>query len=66
MGQSKGRASQLVRIPPQSVEGSILLVRRKKVILDASIAALYGVETKYLVRAMKRNIERFPPTSCSN
>ncbi len=39
---------------------SILLLRGTKVILDADIAALYGVETSALIRAMKRNIDRFP------
>ena len=47
-------------IPSERVMRSILLVRGQKVILDADIAALYGIETKMLVRAMKRNIERFP------
>ncbi len=35
-------------------------MRGQKVMLDADIAALYDVETKYLVRAVKRNISRFP------
>ncbi len=40
---------------------SILVLRGEKVLLDADLAGLYGVETGALVRAMKRNIERFPP-----
>jgi len=47
-------------IPHERIERAILLIRGEKVILDADIAALYGVETKALVRAMKRNINRFP------
>jgi hypothetical protein len=47
-------------IPVERIEQSILLIRNQKVILDADLAALYGVETKYLVRAVKRNIGRFP------
>ena len=39
---------------------SILVIRGEKAILDADLAGLYGVETGALVRAMKRNIERFP------
>lgn len=39
----------------------ILLIRGQKVILDADIAALYDVQTGMLVRAVKRNLERFPP-----
>jgi hypothetical protein len=42
------------------IERTILLIRSEKVMLDADLAALYGVETKTLVRAVKRNIERFP------
>lgn len=39
---------------------SILIVRGQKVLLDADLAALYGVETKALLQAVKRNLERFP------
>ncbi len=46
---------------PHSVEDMILTVRGQKVILDSDLAALYGVETKMLNRALKRNIHRFPP-----
>ena len=38
----------------------ILVIRGIRVMLDADLAALYGVETKALVRAMKRNVDRFP------
>jgi len=38
----------------------ILLVRGNKVMLDVDLAALYGVETRVLVQAIKRNIRRFP------
>ena len=44
----------------ERIEQSILLIRGEKVILDADIAVLYGVETKVLVQAVKRNRERFP------
>lgn len=46
--------------PAERIRKSILLIRSQKVILDADLAELYGVETKALTRAMKRNIERFP------
>jgi phage regulator Rha-like protein len=36
------------------------LIRGEKVILDADLAELYGVETRVLVQAVKRNQERFP------
>lgn len=47
-------------IPAERVERCILLLRGHKVLLDADLAALYGVETKKLVRAVKRNAARFP------
>ena len=47
-------------IPVEMIEKKILLIRGEKVMLDADIAELYGVETKMLVRAVKRNIDRFP------
>ena len=47
-------------VPAERIERSILLIRGHKVILDADLAALYGVETKQLIRAVKRNLPRFP------
>jgi len=47
-------------IPAEQVERSILLVRGPKVMLDSDLAALYEVETSQLVRAVKRNLDRFP------
>lgn len=38
----------------------IVLLRDQRVMLDSDLAVLYGVETKVLVQAVKRNIERFP------
>lgn len=48
------------RSAPPDLEKSILLIRGQKVILDADIARLYGVETRILIQAMKRNRARFP------
>jgi hypothetical protein len=47
-------------IPPDRIQGAILVIRNQKVILDASLAELYGVETKLLIRAVRRNADRFP------
>jgi ORF6N domain len=47
-------------IPVERIEQAILMVRGHKVLLDTDLAAMYGVETKALVRAVKRNQERFP------
>jgi len=44
----------------EQIEQKIFLVRGQKVMIDRDLAELYGVETKYLNRQMKRNIERFP------
>ena len=49
---------------PEQVERSILVVRGHKVLLDEQLAAFYGVETRALIQAMKRNINRFRRTSC--
>ncbi len=47
-------------IPQEYVEGKILLIRNKKVMLDKDLAELYGVETRALNQAVKRNNDRFP------
>ena len=47
-------------IPAASIEKKIMLLHGQKVMLDSDLAALYGVETKALNRAVKRNRERFP------
>lgn len=48
-------------IPHERIQRAIYLLRGEKVILDADLAALYGVETGALKRAVKRNANRFPP-----
>lgn len=53
-------SKSLVTVPIEHIKSVILLVRGEKVILDADLAALYGVETRALVQAVKRNSERFP------
>ena len=53
------RMTQLV--PVERVERRIHLVRGEKVLLDADLAALYGVTTGNLNKAVKRNQQRFPP-----
>ena len=50
----------LVTIPDSLIENSILLVRGHKVILDKELARLYGVSTRTLNQAVKRNLNRFP------
>ncbi|MEW6185113.1 MAG: ORF6N domain-containing protein [Thermodesulfobacteriota bacterium] len=47
-------------VPMEIIEKKILLIRGQKVMLDADLAELYGVPTKALKQAVKRNIKRFP------
>lgn len=47
-------------LQPEQIEQAILLVRGQRVMLDRDLAALYGVETKNLNKAVQRNPDRFP------
>ncbi len=47
-------------VPVERIERAILALRGHRVLLDADPANMHGVETKILVRAVKRNRERFP------
>jgi len=49
------------QIGPEEVAAAILYLRGQKVMLDADLARLYGIETKLLTRAVRRNAIRFPP-----
>lgn len=49
-----------VSIPEEIIHNKIYLIREEKVMLDADLAELYEVETKYLKRQVRRNIDRFP------
>ena len=53
--------SKRLPIPAERIEKAILLVRGQKVMLDRDLAVLYGVETRVLNQAVRRNIKRFPP-----
>ena len=46
------------------VEKMILVIRDKQVLLDRDLATLYGVETRAINQAVKRNLERFPERNC--
>jgi hypothetical protein len=47
-------------VPIELIARKIYLIRSIKVMLDSDLAELYGVETRSLIQAVKRNIERFP------
>lgn len=48
-------------IPAERIARSIYFLRGQKVMLDSDLAELYGVETSNLNKAVKRNVDRFPP-----
>jgi phage regulator Rha-like protein len=48
-------------IPAERIERAILQIRGQKVMLDRELAAMYGVQTKILNKAVARNLGRFPP-----
>jgi hypothetical protein len=47
-------------ISAETIVSKIYLIRGLKVMLDKDLATLYGVETKVLKQAVRRNIKRFP------
>ena len=51
-------------VTAQTIENKIFTIRDVQVMLDKDLAELYGVETKVLNQAWKRNIERFPEEFC--
>jgi phage regulator Rha-like protein len=51
---------QVAVIPAERIEKAILSIRGEKVMLDSDLAELYGVETRVLNQAVKRNASRFP------
>ncbi len=48
-------------VAPPQVEQAILLIRGQRVMLDRDLAAMYGVSTGNLNKAVRRNLSRFPP-----
>jgi ORF6N domain-containing protein len=47
-------------IPAERIANIIYFIRGEKVILDRDLAVLYGVDTRTLKQAVRRNIDRFP------
>jgi hypothetical protein len=58
--QAIGMVDKKSLVPVDRIEKAILLLRGQRIMLDADLAELYGIETKVLVQAVKRNLERFP------
>ena len=54
------KSAQQQAIDIAAVQSRMLMIRNQQVLLDRDVAALYGVETKALNQAVKRNAEKFP------
>ena len=54
------KSNELNAIDIAAVQSRMLTIRNQQVLLDRDVAALYGVETKALNQAVKRNAEKFP------
>lgn len=52
--------SKKISIPDEIITSKMYLIRDQKVMLDSDLAELYGVETKVLKQAVKRNVDIFP------
>ena len=52
--------SKEITIPDEIITNKIYLIRGQKVMLDRDLAELYGVETRILKQAVRRNVKRFP------
>ena len=55
-----GKNRQDALSAPEGIQDRIFIIRGEKVMLDRDLAVLYGVETKYLNRQVRRNKLRFP------
>lgn len=49
-----------ILLSEEMISNKIYFIRNQKVMLDSDLAALYGIETRVLKQAVKRNISRFP------
>ena len=56
--RAKKKSTSLV--PVEIIKNKIYFIRRQKVMIDTELAGLYGVDTKVLNQAVKRNFKRFP------
>jgi hypothetical protein len=53
-------STEISIIPDELVVNKIYFLRNQKVMLDRDLAALYGIETRVLKQAVRRNFVRFP------
>lgn len=59
-GRRPASAQKGSLVPTEQIFAAILSIRGEKVLLDATLAELYAVETRVLIQAVKRNLGRFP------
>lgn len=52
--------TDIIAFTPETIKNQIYTIRGEQVMMDRDLAVLYGVETRVLNQAVKRNIERFP------
>jgi hypothetical protein len=52
--------SENLQIQPTEIQDKIFTIRGQRVMIDRDLAEIYGVETRVLNQAVKRNMERFP------
>ena len=55
-----------ISLPEESIFKKIIVMREQKVLLDSDLAELYGVPTKVLKQAVRRNMIGFPMILCLN
>ena len=60
MKKNKIHLPLALRVPVEMIERRIYLIRGHKVMIDRDLADLYGVQTRALNQAVRRNIKRFP------
>ncbi len=52
--------SENLQVQPTDIQNKIFTIRGQRVMIDRDLAEIYGVETRILNQAVKRNMERFP------
>lgn len=56
----KDNSENIIAIPEEVIMSKIYFIRGQKVMIDRDLAELYGVETRVLNQAVRRNVKRFP------
>ncbi|SIN87901.1 ORF6N domain-containing protein [Chitinophaga niabensis] len=59
-GTARARRMKQLLIPEEKILKHIVIVRNQRVLLDVHLAELYGIQTRVLKQAVRRNLDRFP------